>query len=230
MLAPIPVLIRQPEKEYSPPPPMPSIVEAQQPTSAITLAVYEGLPHHKILASTAGPRRLLVKTSAPGETRGDFLRSVYQSLDTEWLIWMSGVAAPRLRVWLSTLIRSISESTKEIGALAPKLCHTLKFEGSDPRDWFKAAGWFTGKDFRLLSGTEAPNGDSIHYPHPGFFAIRKEAMDICKIPDTRIDGCGMEIVIGEQLHQGGYFIKSFDERQQYVRTGVPERCKYPWET
>jgi hypothetical protein len=165
---------------------------------------------------------------------GDFFREILEGMETNWLIWAASTTWFRRTDWLHALVQAISTLPQEerIGVVGAKLCHTLKAGGRDPRDWFKKAPWYRGKDFLVEGAVEAPNGNTIHYPDPGFFAINKEAAKICQILDPRVKDEGLAIVIGEQLHQNDFKIKSFDAKRQYVVTDnslYKPTGHFPWQ-
>lgn len=151
---------------------------------------------------------------------GPFLRQLVDTAKTDWIIWAQGGTWFRRPDWLQIVAQAINDLKPEsrVAALAIKYRHSLTgVSGSrDPRAWFTEGRWHRGKHLRTAAGTEEPNGDCIHYPNPNFFIMSREAMLISGIPDSRIENIGLGVVIGEQLHQNDFGIKSFDEKQQYI--------------
>lgn len=157
-------------------------------------------------------------------------------IDTRWLIWFDDVAYVRHGKWLSVLAEMIINQRHEdnVALLGVKMRHQLAAVRKDPRKWFTNAGWWRGVDFRNKLGADAPNGDQIHYVAPNFFALRTDAMRACGIPDNRIMQSGGGVVIGEQIHQGGYKAKEFSRDGKFVMAEQPNvkrgfKEKYPWQ-
>lgn len=168
--------------------------------------------------------------SAPG-----FLGTTIKKSKANWIIWAQGGTWFRRPDWLQVIAQAISslEFGDRVGAFAVKYCHTIQPGNKDPRPWLSQASWHRGKHLRTMAGTEEPNGNCIYYPNPNFFVISREAALISGIPDSRIENnSGLGIVIGEQLHQNDFKIKSFDDKQQYVVTdsvNVNAEGPLPWQ-
>lgn len=157
-------------------------------------------------------------------------------IETSWLIWFDDVSFVRHGKWLHTLAETIINQKAEdkVAILGPKLRHTVAAVGKDPRRWFQNASWWRGRDLRNKLGADAPNGDQIHYVNSNFFALRTDTIQVCGIPDSRLTQSGSGIVIGEQLHQGGFKAKAFSDDGKFVQAeqsnakrGYKE--KYPWQ-
>ena len=157
-------------------------------------------------------------------------------LETSWLVWFDDVAFARRADWLTTLAETIiaQRAEDQVAILGPKLRHTLAAVGKDPRRWFQSASWWRKRDLRNRQGSDAPNGDQIHYVSSNFFALRTDTIQLCNIPDSRLMQSGCGIVIGEQLHQGGFKAKAFSDDGTFVQAlqandkrGYKER--YPWQ-
>lgn len=149
-----------------------------------------------------------------------FLTRVIKESAENWIIWAQGGTWFRRPDWLQVLAQTINDlnPNDRVGAIATKFCHVATSAANDPRPWLAQSNWYKGRHLRTLAGTEEPNGNCIYYPNPNFFAISREAALISGIPDIRIVNSGLGIVIGEQLHQNDFKIKSFDDRQQYIIT------------
>lgn len=103
----------------------------------------------------------------------------------------------------------------------------------DPREWFRNAAWWRGRDFRNLQGDSAPNGDRLHYCGGSFFALHTPTALMADIPDARINHVGGERVLGEQLHQVGATLRAYDRNRASVfvprREEVSFPGRFPWE-
>lgn len=153
-----------------------------------------------------------------------------QPIETNYVIWFDDDSYVLNPDWLSILAQTIvnQKPRDKIGMYGYKMFHPLDLTqrpgGPDPRAWFKAAKWFKNLDFRNKQGRGVPNGSKIHFVVGGFWAISREAIIACDIPDARLNHNGGDITIGEQLYQGGYKMKQFNENKQYVKTsGAPRR-------
>jgi hypothetical protein len=182
------------------------------------------------LEKTRNIERLTVIEAIHSGSKREAMAKAFSNIRTKWVIWADGSTWFRRNDWLSRLCGEIASSQiVGLGGLGIKLCHKLKMGDSDPRNWFKSSNWYRGMNFRNEAGKESPSGNTIHYLNPGFFVLTKEAIESCKIPDGRLTDTGIEITIGEQLHQGGFKIKSFDHQQQYVKSNIRTNITYPWE-
>jgi hypothetical protein len=159
------------------------------------------------------------------------------SIDTRWVVWLDDVSWCRRADWLEALATVIAaqDPAERVGAVGNKFCHVLAgARQRDPREWFRTAAWYRGAHFRTQQGAAVPNGNCVHYVCPNFFAISTEAIRSCDIPDARLRQTGGGIVLGEQLHQNGFKLKTFNTDRRYVNDeqsmklrGVTEQ--YPWQ-
>jgi hypothetical protein len=213
----------------------PPVNKPAVPTGEFTLSVYlTGAPTESInrlaraLSNSYGYSRISLVDMISISNKQKAFKQACDKLETDWMIWIDGTTLIRRNNWLDALQETIYQSP-EAGGIGLKLSHTLRSGKADPRNWFKKAPWYKGVHLRSSSGAEFPNGDSIHYPNPGFFALSREAISNCGIPDERLSNCGLELVIGEQLHQGGYELRSFDHQEEFIKTSSAVPCNYPWE-
>jgi hypothetical protein len=79
--------------------------------------------------------------------------------------------------------------------------------------------------FRDKSGKPDPvNGNRVHFCTGSFWALWREAIYICDIPDRRLCHNGGDWVIGEQLYQNGLRIKNWNASKSIVNwSSVPRR-------
>lgn len=149
-------------------------------------------------------------------------------ITTPFVVWFDDDSFVLNEQWLAILGQTIvtQRPTDKVGMYGSKMYHPLQANpnGRDAGQWFKNAKWYRGKNFQDKRGREAPNGDKIHFAVGGFWCISLEAMKACDIPDTRLNHNGGDITVGEQIHQGGYKVKQFNENKQYIKTsGAPRR-------
>lgn len=91
------------------------------------------------------------------------------------------------------------------------------------REWIKSSAWYKGRPFRDSRGRPSSGGGKIHFATGSFWALEVEAMQRCDIPDMRIGHNGGDYMIGEQLYQGGYKLKSFSSRKSIVNWSAHPR-------
>ena len=157
-------------------------------------------------------------------------------IETNYVVWFDDDSYTLNPHWLSILAQTIvaQKPRDKVGMYGHKMYHPLQTppSGNDPMMWFRAAKWYRNKNFRNKAGAGVPNGNKIHFVVGGFWAISKQAIIDCDIPCARLNHNGGDICIGEQLHQGGYLMKQFNESKQYVKTsGAPRRGfheKFAW--
>lgn len=156
-------------------------------------------------------------------------------ITTPYVAWFDDTAAVANANWLWSLGSTILKQTLPIGMYGLKL-YTMLPPSSGSLDWFKSAEWYKGKLFRDAAGTESINGRVIHYCAGWFWCASVEALRRCDIPCSRLIQRGGEMVIGEQLHQGGYILKQFNGGQAFVKrlpqTEIPRKnpvSRFPWQ-
>ena len=140
--------------------------------------------------------------------------------------------------WLANLAQTIIDNHhygfRMYGSL---MYHDLRAYASHGTSWFREAGWYKGKSLRVKSkGAEAPNGTVIDFAVGWCWAIETAAMRAADVPDVRLGHNGGDITIGEQMHQAGFGIKSWNlgkslvacpSRENGGRRGYSER--FPWD-
>ena len=114
-----------------------------------------------------------------------------------------------------------------------KMYHPLKAQnGRDPRQWFMTAPWYRRRPFRNRFGQPAPNGSCVHFVSGGFWCLSLEAIQACDIPDSRLNHNGGDVAIGEQLWQGRYQMRQFNDNKRLIHTSAHERRgfreEFPW--
>lgn len=156
-------------------------------------------------------------------------------ITTNYVVWFDDDSYVLNEQWLSILGMTIAQQRPQdkVGMYGARMYHPLrKHKGKDPKKWFSNAKWWQKRAFQDARGRETPNGDKIHFAVGGFWCISLECMKACDIPDTRLNHNGGDCCIGEQLHQGGYKIKLFNEKKQFIKTsGAPRRGfheQFPW--
>lgn len=101
----------------------------------------------------------------------------------------------------------------------------------DSMKWFQSARWHKGRHFRSRQGAEAPNGDYIHYADGAFWACRSDVLSELDVPDARLGQKGGDVVMGEQIWQAGFIMKSFAQVAAGQITTKRTRGhieKFPW--
>lgn len=149
-------------------------------------------------------------------------------IETKYVIWFDDDSYALNKDWMSILCQVIvnQKPRDKVGMYGCRMMHPLQQMPNrpDPRDWFRSAPWFKGKEFQNKRGAEVPGGQNIHFAVGGFWAISLECLKACDIPDTRLSHNGGDICIGCQVWQNNFKIKMFNEKKQYIKTsGAPRR-------
>lgn len=157
-------------------------------------------------------------------------------IQTKWVLWFDDDSYARHPKWLRAAVECIlaQPDSANVGMLGQKMRHPLQVQPAkkDPRQWFKGAPWWRNRDFRNKRGQPAPNGDQIHFVVGGFWAISMAAIKTCDIPCPRLNHNGGDVCIGEQLYQGGFAMKQFNDDKKFVHTSAAPRRgfheRFPW--
>lgn len=156
-------------------------------------------------------------------------------LTTRFLSWFDDDARVIHTNWLNLLANDVLKQPTDVALFGLKLYYPFKLHhGGDPRLWFKKFPWHRGKPFRTRQGAPAPNGDTIHFCEGRFFVLLVEAIEACDLPCEGLTQKGGEIVLGEQLYQGGYKLKQFNTGKTLVTWDTRQALRepgllYPWE-
>lgn len=144
-------------------------------------------------------------------------------IDTKWILWFDDDSVcNRTPAWLNILVQHIIQYHRRDNAhmFGAPFVWTLQ---NGQKEWFEQRPWHRGKQWRLHNGQGSPNGNKIQFCTGGFWALSKEAMMACNIPDMEIGHNGGDVCIGEQLYQGGYRMKSWNAKKQFVNTSSVKR-------
>lgn len=134
---------------------------------------------------------------------------------TKYLIWFDddticNKATDWLRQLATTIVHHHDTNHRYYG---PQYLWKLS---TDQIRWIREASWYQGRAFKDAQGKEQPNGDKVFFATGSFWALEVAAMRRCNIPDPRIGHNGGDYMIGEQVHQGGYKLKQFNQKKQIV--------------
>lgn len=145
-------------------------------------------------------------------------------ITTKWVLWFDDDSiCDRTPAWLNVLADTIIKHHRASNAhmIGAPFVWTLQ---NGQREWYEKRSWYRRKQWRLQNGKPSPSGNKILFCTGGFWAITHEAIVKCDIPDPDIGHNGGDITIGEQLYQGGFGMKAFNQNKQYVNTSsVPRR-------
>lgn len=161
---------------------------------------------------------------------------------TRYMAWFDDDAKVADRLWALKLSDAIISNHPHGSRLyGNKYVHDLKMfakGGHNPVEWFKRAAWWRGRNLKVKGqGDEAPNGTVIEFVSGWFWAASMDAIRAANVPDIRLNHNGGDIAIGEQFHQAGFKIKTFNtgkslvwcpEKQAGGRRGYSE--KFQWQT
>ncbi|MCK4661200.1 MAG: hypothetical protein KAV82_16895, partial [Phycisphaerae bacterium] len=145
-------------------------------------------------------------------------------INSKWVLWFDDDSiCDRTPAWINILAQAIIQHHRQDNAhmFGAPFVWNLK---PGQKEWFEGRAWHRGRAWRLHNGKPAPNGNKIIFCTGGFWALTYEAIKNCDIPDAGIGHNGGDITIGEQLYQGGYRMKAFNGKKQFVHTSsVPRR-------
>lgn len=144
-------------------------------------------------------------------------------IQTKWVLWFDDdTLCTRTPAWLSILAQQIIQFHRRENAhmFGAPFVWTLQ---AGQKEWFESRPWYKGKPWRLHNGEPSPNGNKIPFATGGFWALTHEAIVKCDIPDTEIGHNGGDVCIGEQLYQGGFRMKSWNAKKQFILTSSVSR-------
>jgi ADP-heptose:LPS heptosyltransferase len=141
----------------------------------------------------------------------------------DWVIWFDDdTICDRNQEWLTLL-------AMEIVRYRPSNYHMygpVRFYVLQERQkaWIKKAAWYKKRQFRDTAGRPAPNGNKVHFASGSFWCLSREAILGADIPDARLGHNGGDVLIGEQLWQSGYRLRSYSSKKELVHwSSVPRR-------
>jgi hypothetical protein len=145
-------------------------------------------------------------------------------IDTKWVLWFDDDSiCDKTPAWSNILAQAIIQHHRANNAHMFGAPYVWNLKAGQ-KEWLESRPWYRGKAWRLHNGKPAPNGNKIVFCTGGFWAITNEAIKNCNIPDVGIGHNGGDVTIGEQLYQGGYGMKAFNGKKQFVHTSsVPRR-------
>lgn len=148
-------------------------------------------------------------------------------ITTKWVLWFDDDSICDVEPsWLNILAIHIAQNQKvdkmPVHMVGAKYTWTMN---NKQKEVFTSRPWYKGRPFRQANGQPSPNGNKIIFATGGFWAITHEAIVACDIPDlgTGLTHTGGDWQIGEQLWQGGFGLKQFNGKKQFVRTSSVDR-------
>ena len=138
-------------------------------------------------------------------------------LNTNWVLWFDDdTFCDADPAWLSKLVNQIANT--ENPAVA---CHgPLYFYPLSPawKVWCREAAWFENRPW-IQHGTRS----LAPFASGSFWAMSREAIQKCDIPDLRLGHNKGDVTIGCQIHQAGYQISRFSQNKEIVRWSDADR-------
>jgi ADP-heptose:LPS heptosyltransferase len=138
-------------------------------------------------------------------------------ITNKWVIWFDDdTMADVDNHWLDKLCQAVITNVKSdpsVGMLGARYFFSMNQEHLS---WIRTGSWFKGVSFRDKAGNAAPNGFKIHFASGSCWAIKRECITECDIPDTRLRHNGGDVCIGEQLWQGGWHLKNWNNDKRIV--------------
>lgn len=142
-------------------------------------------------------------------------------INTNYVLWFDDDTKVVRADWLQSLSHMINANHPHGNRMyGTKYYHDINMfakNGNQPKTWFESAEWWKGRHM-LVRGTrqEAPNGSQIEFAVGYFWALATETIRLGDIPDKRLNHNGGDCAIGEQVHQTGAKIATFNVNKQFV--------------
>lgn len=142
---------------------------------------------------------------------------------TKWVLWFDDDSiCDQTPAWLNVLVQKIIEHHRRDNAhmFGAPFVWTLQ---AGQKEWYESRPWHRSRPWRLHNGKPSPSGNKIIFCTGGFWALTHQAIVKCDIPDPGIAHNHGDVIIGEQLYQNGFRMKSFNARKQFVLTSSVKR-------
>lgn len=143
----------------------------------------------------------------------------------DWVIWFDDDSICNKRAdWLSYSLDIVRSNFKENRHLfGIKQFTSLS---SNLINNIKKCSWYRKRQFRDMQGRPAPNGSKIHFVTGGWWIISRKAIVECNIPEPTLVHNGGDILIGEQVWQGGFSMHQIGKNKEIVNwSSVARRGK-----
>lgn len=183
--------------------------------------------------------KLYTYTDNPGKYKimRDMLWDEHLPITTNYFAWFDDNCHVQHNNWVNMLAQDIAIQPAHVAMYGLKMYYSFDFDKEDPRAWLEGQDWHKGFPLRTNRGNPAPNGDCTHFCADWFFVMRTDAMRKSQIPSLGLEQKGGDMVIGEQLYQNGYALKSFNVGKSLVfqppYKDLPRRNtsvrKLPWQ-
>jgi hypothetical protein len=164
-------------------------------------------------------------------------------LSGKYVVWFDDDSYVVDDLWAVKLAKEIAANhTQGCRLYGMKFFHDIApyaKDGHCPDQWFKSATWWRGKHLRVRNKQiAAANGSCIDFVAGGFWALCTKVIKEMHVPDVRLGLSGGDIVIGEQVRQGGHHLKNFNEHKKLVHSSghdprglsprTPKDKLFPW--
>jgi hypothetical protein len=166
----------------------------------------------------------------------DMLHDTECPIATPYFAWFDDNCYVSHKDWVNQAVKQIIVQSADVAMLGIKLYYRMDNLSNGVAEWLLAQPWHKGKKFRNVRGVPSDEGDCLHFCADWFFIGNTKVFKRCEIPAKSLIQKG-DIVIGEQLYQNGYSLKTFNLGKAFVyqlpyrelprRTVIP--FKYPWE-
>ena len=143
-------------------------------------------------------------------------------IEDKWIVWFDDDSiADKDATWLRKLgqliVHTYNDGCRMFGAIRIWNFSTSQIQ------WIRSRPWYHGKYFQTKNGREAPNAQKVLFTVGGFWAIETAVMRQAGIPDVQIGNNGGDYMLGEQVWQAGWKLRSWNERKQFVHTSSVAR-------
>lgn len=143
----------------------------------------------------------------------------------DWVIWFDDDSICNRRAdWLTYSLDIIKNNFKEnrhLYGIKQHIATTTNLLNN-----IKKCSWYRKRQFRDQQGRPVPNGNKIHFVTGGWWIISRKAIVECNIPEPTLVHNGGDVLIGEQVWQGGFSTHPIGKHKEIVNwSSVPRRGK-----
>jgi hypothetical protein len=140
----------------------------------------------------------------------DMFWDKHNPITTKYIVWFDDNCYVQHNNWVNLLAADALVQPANVGMYGLKMYYAFDPEEPNPRPWFERQIWYKDKPMRNRRGAPDINGLCVHFCADWWFAMPTDVMRECDIPSLGLIQRGGDMVIGEQLYQNDYAIKSFN--------------------
>lgn len=143
---------------------------------------------------------------------------------SKWLLWLDDdTLCNRAADWLQQLALCLQgglAADPRLGMAGPRRIFTLSPGNAR---WVRQASWYRGRHFQDSRGRPAPGAQGVHFAVGAFWALRRECIETCDLPDHRLGNNGGDWAVGASLWQNQYGLANFSPHKEIVNWSADKR-------